>query len=135
MSAQGNHLLKDPYYRQLVKENLPEKFWYLFDEFPSSLVCAAISIEDNEEPFDPGYEARNIEVYFGDYNHHAHLRFEDGKLVRNNMHLKPELTECIKIFVDDVAAYIQVGGEVILDILGGMPLPEAMRDPSALYSS
>ena len=134
MNAQDNHFLKDPFFRSQVEEYLPEKFWHLFDDFPSSLVSAAVSIADGEEPFDPGYEARRIEVYFGDYNHRAHLRFEEGELVQNNMHLKPELTECIKIVVDDVDAYIQVGGEVILDILGGMPLPEAVYNPSALYS-
>lgn len=132
VTERTQHFFKDPYWRRIVETYLPEKFHHLFEEYPSSLVNAASAIEEKERPFDSEYKPDAIEIYFADSPGYPHLCFEDGELVEHRMDGVPQPVEVIKIFIDSTCSYVQVGGEVLLNNLGGMPMPEVFHDREAL---
>ena len=118
--------LGDPGWREYAYQYVPEEFHHLFDEYPCSLVCAAKTYKSGVRPFDRFYEYTSIKVWYEDNPKCVHLWFEDGELFKNNLKHKPEIPDCLKINIDGVWAYIQVGSYVILDILDGIPLPDIL---------
>lgn len=120
------HYLENPAWRKHANKYISEEYHHLFDEYPCSLVGAASTIKSGKRPFDKWYEYTDIYVWYEDNPKHPHLVFEDGKLVVDNLHRKPEMPDCLRINIDDVWAYIQVGSNVIVDILDGIPLPDML---------
>lgn len=120
------HYLSDPRWREFACRYVPAEFHHLFDKYPCSLINAAESYKSGERPFDKWYEYTDIHVWYVDNPKFVHLRFKDGELFTDNLHRKPEIADCLRINIDDFWAYVQVGSDVIIDRLDGIPLPDML---------
>ncbi|BAY14082.1 hypothetical protein [Calothrix sp. NIES-2098] len=88
----------------------------------------------DEPPFPDNYVPEMIEIYYGNtISPHVFIlngQLEDYKLDDLDINRKS-----IAVQIDDQWAYIQVEGQEILNRLGGVVLPDAVIEPSALLNS
>lgn len=81
-----------------------------------------------------GYHPEEIEFYYGDDYEGADLYFEGGELIDLNLET-PSDPRVIQIRIDGDWVYIQVEGQVILNRLNGVLLPEIVVNYEVLLSS
>lgn len=77
----------------------------------------------NVPPFIAGYQAKEIEVFFGDSAENTTYYYRNGEWVDVNLENIDD-ESVIQISIDDQWAYIQAENEVLLDRMGGVELPE-----------
>ena len=76
----------------------------------------------NAPPFTIGYEAKEIEVFFGNSPIDSTYHYRDGKWFSINLE-NIEEESIIQILIDNQWAFIQVKNKVLLDRVGGIELP------------
>lgn len=77
----------------------------------------------NVPPFITGYQAKEIEVFFGDSAENTTYYYKNGEWVDVNFENIDD-ESVVQITIDDQWAYIQAENEVLLDRMGGVKLPE-----------
>ncbi|MBD2503899.1 hypothetical protein [Anabaena azotica] len=88
----------------------------------------------DEPPFENGYVPELIEIYYGDAES-SHVFVKDGILQEYNLIDLDSNSKSISVQIDSQWAYIEIEGQVILDRLGGVKLPEVIVNPAALTKS
>lgn len=88
----------------------------------------------DEPPFEDGYVPELIEIYYGDAES-SHVFVKDGILQEYNLIDLDSNSKSISVQIDSQWAYIEIEGQVILDRLGGVKLPEVIVNPAALTKS
>ena len=81
-----------------------------------------------------GYHPEEIDFYYGDDYQGADLYFEGGQLINLNLET-PSDPRVIQMRIDGDWVYIQVEGQVILDRLDGVILPEIVINHEVLLCS
>lgn len=87
-----------------------------------------------EPPFPENHVPQFIEIYYGDAES-PHIFIVNGELKDYNVTNLPDNTKSISVLIDDQWAYIQIEGDVILNRLGGVVLPDVLVSPSTLINS
>ncbi|WP_375491816.1 hypothetical protein [uncultured Nostoc sp.] len=87
-----------------------------------------------EPPFPENHVAKFIEIYYDDAES-PHIFIVNGELKDYNVTNLPDNTKSISVLIDDQWAYIQIEGDVILNRLGGVVLPDVLVSPSTLINS
>lgn len=90
-------------------------------QYPNATLNAEEYI--NAPPFPTGYQAKEIEIYFGDISDNSVYYYRNGKWVDINLENMTD-ESVIQILIDDQWAFIQAGDKVLLDRMGGVELPE-----------
>ena len=70
-------------------------------------------------PLPPGYMPEVVEVLFDDL---PYLRAVNGELIFSRDCLPDYQPGCVEYRLDDQLAFFQIGGEVVVDRLGGLAL-------------
>jgi hypothetical protein len=110
---------------------LPLDVAALVDNYHTDIINAAEFW--NEPPFAENYIPEFIEIYYGDAES-PHIFIVNGELKDYDVNLLDN-TKSISVLVDDQWAYIQIEGQVILNRLGGVVLPDVLVSPSTLINS
>jgi hypothetical protein len=74
-------------------------------------------------PLPPGYVPETVEVLFDDV---PYLRSVGGVLIFSRDCLPDYQPGCVEYRLDDQLAFFQVGGEVVVDRMGGLALVQGM---------
>jgi len=111
---------------------LPTWIQELKDKYPVSVVNTADTWE--QQPLLVDYIPREIEVFYGDDVDDSDLFIRDGKLYSFSLR-EPVDANVIQVLIDGNWAYIQVEGQIVLDRLGGVILPEVVVNPEAILHS
>lgn len=88
----------------------------------------------DEPPFPENYIPEFIEIYYEDADS-PHIFIVNGQLKDYNVANLPDTTNTLSVLIDDQWAYIQIEGNVILNRLGGVVLPDVLVSPSSLINS
>lgn len=76
-----------------------------------------------------GYHAREIEFFIGDASSDSVCHFKNGKLIYFDIeNAKPE--PVYQVLIDDVWAYVEADGQILLDRLNGFVLPKITKSRS-----
>jgi hypothetical protein len=123
-------------------KNLSEYEWQLLTKLPLDVAALVDNYHTdiinaaefwNEPPFAENYIPEFIEIYYGDAES-PHIFIVNGELKDYDVNLLDN-TKSISVLVDDQWAYIQIEGQVILNRLGGVVLPDVLVSPSTLINS
>jgi hypothetical protein len=118
-------------YEWQLLTRLPLDVAALVDNYHTDIINAAEFW--NEPPFAENYIPEFIEIYYGDAES-PHIFIVNGELKDYDVNLLDN-TKSISVLVDDQWAYIQIEGQVILNRLGGVVLPDVLVSPSTLINS
>ncbi|BAZ02850.1 hypothetical protein NIES37_68630 [Tolypothrix tenuis PCC 7101] len=88
----------------------------------------------DEPPLTVNHVPEFIEIYYGDAES-PHIFIVNGELQDYNVTNLPDNTKSISVLIDDQWAYVQIEGQVILNRLGGVILPDVLVSPSSLINS
>jgi hypothetical protein len=111
---------------------LPLWIQQLKDKYPLAVYNTSDAYYLN--PLPAGYRPEEVEVYYGDDYEGSDLYIEGTELIDFNLET-PSDPSVIQLRIDGDWAYIQVGGQVILDRLKGVILPEIVMNHEALLRS
>ena len=94
-------------------------------EYPSAMMNAQ---DGAKHPLlSPRYQAQEIEFFIGDSSEDSVCHFKDGDLI--DLNLKNAGPEPVyQVLIDDIWAYIEADGQVLLDRLGGFILPQISKE-------
>ncbi|MEM9152388.1 MAG: hypothetical protein AAGB19_18290 [Cyanobacteria bacterium P01_F01_bin.3] len=112
---------------KLVRDRLPDTVACLYRKYPQTLLNAAVA--SIEPPLCEGYIPGEIYVYFSEYQDESSIAIIDGVLEKYDVSNIPENPCVIEVDIDGRPAYIQLDGRITLDRLGGVVLPEMIRNP------
>jgi hypothetical protein len=85
---------------------------------------AILNAEDYKSvpPLSLDYQAKEIEVFFGDSSDDSVYHYRNGEWIAFNFG-NSESADVLQVLIDDQWAFIQAGDQVLLDRLGGVKLP------------
>ncbi len=114
---------------EIIRKRLPPKIQAYKDKYPQAVYSVAEAW--GLKPYPHGYVPESIDIYYADDPRGTDIAFFEGKLISFKLR-PPKDKDVIKMSIDDEWAYIQVGGEVLLDRLGEVILPDILLDQKAL---
>ena len=112
-----------------IRKRLPPDIQALKDKYPQ---CVYNTSEAwGASPFPHGYVPEEISIYYSDNTNGSDSTYRDGKITVFKLD-KPKDKNVTKVSIDDEWAYIQAGGKVLLDRLGGVILPDIFLEQKML---
>ncbi len=112
-----------------IRKRLPLHIQAYKDKYPQ---CVYNTSEAwGAKPFPHGYIPESIDIYYADDPTGADIGFFEGKLTVLKLNT-PKDKDVIKVSIDGEWAYIQAGGEVLLNRLGEVILPDILLEHKAL---
>jgi hypothetical protein len=123
--------------------NLSEYEWQLLSKLPLDIAALVDNYRVDiinaaefwDEPqFPENYVPVLIEIYYCAAES-PHIFIVNGELKDYNVSGFLDNTKSISVLIDDQWAYIQIEGNVILNRLGGVVLPDVLVNPSTLINS
>jgi hypothetical protein len=112
---------------------LPPSIQALKEKYPVSIVNAAEYWD--EPPLPEGYIPGDVEVFYGDDVNDSDLLILNGNLDSFTLEEPEGEPPVMSVLIDGSWAYIQIEGQIILNRLGGVALPDVLVDPAALLQS
>lgn len=98
----------------------------LYAQYPNSHHNVISTIEERgTEVLPKDTVISEMQIYYGDIAYSPAIQYRGGKLVGFNpdAYAKPPDNECISFRINGVWAYIQVAGQILLDLTGEIELP------------
>jgi hypothetical protein len=111
---------------------LPEEVAAMAATYPVDIYNAAEYW--NEPDFPAGYQPVLIEIYYDDEVDGPDIFFLNGELLTFRLREPGIKPTSIAVEIDDQWAYIQLEGQIILDRIGGVILPDILINPGAAVS-
>lgn len=119
-------------YELQLLSKLPLDIAALVNNYHTDIINAAEFWD--EPPFPVNYVPEFIEIYYGDAES-PHIFIVNGELQDYNVTNLPDNNKSISVLIDDQWAYVQIEGQVILNRLEGVILPDVLVSPSSLINS
>jgi hypothetical protein len=112
---------------------LPPKYADMRFKYPTA-ICNAIDFWD-DKPLPTNYKPRYIEIYYADKADSPHIYFENGSVKYINLPPDVEQSQVIQVWIDGECRYIQLEGQIILNKLGNVQLPQLRVTASTIANS
>ena len=116
-----------------IISKLPPQFALLWHKYPNAIWNAADCWDD--APLPANYKPNRIEIYYADKAERPHIYFENGSVKYINLPADMRQSPVIQVWVDGECRYVEVEGQIILDKLGDVQLPQPKVTASTIANS
>lgn len=114
-------------------KRLPGKHQQFADRYPESIRNVLDRLDS--PPLPEGYQPKWIDFYYFDGADEPHISFVKGELKYIDLPENIASSRLIHVEIDGNAAYIEIEGEIVLNRLGGIKLPEPKITDQALINT
>ncbi len=116
-----------------IINNLPPQFALLQYKYPNAVWNAADCW--NDAPLPANYKPNRIEIYYADQADGPHIHFENDSVQYINLPPDVGQSPVIQVWVDGNCRYVEVSGQIILNKLGDVQLPQPKVTASTIANS
>lgn len=123
----------------LIQSRLPVESAQLRHKYPNAVWNAADCW--NDAPLPANYKPNRIEIYYADQADSPHIYFENDQVQYINLPADVNLpadigqSQVIQVWVDGECRYVEVEGQIILNKLGEVQLPQPKVTASTIANS
>ncbi|MBD2774307.1 hypothetical protein [Iningainema tapete] len=122
-----------PEEQALIVRKLPPQSAQLRYKYPNAIWNAADCW--NDAPLPANYKPNRIEIYYADQALQPHIHFENDSVQYINLPADIGQSQVIQVWVDGKCSYVEVSGQIILNKLGGVQLPQPKVTASTIANS
>ena len=116
-----------------IISRLPLELAQLRHKYPNAVWNAADCWNDAQLP--ANYKPNRIEIYYADQADSPHIYFENGSIKYVNLPADIGQSQVIQVWIDGKCRYVEVEGQIILNKLGEVQLPQPKVTASTIANS
>ena len=116
-----------------IISRLPVESAQLRHKYPNAVWNAADCW--NDAPLPANYRPNRIEIYYADQADSPHIYFENGSIKYVNLPADIGQSQVIQVWIDGKCRYVEVEGQIILNKLGNVQLPQPKVTASTIANS
>ena len=122
-----------PEEQALIQSKLPAQFADMRHKYPNAVWNAADCWDD--APLPANYKPNRIEIYYADNASRPHIYFENGSVKYINLPADVRQKQVIQVWIDGECSYVEVEGQIILNKLGNVQLPQPKVTANTIANS
>lgn len=116
-----------------IISKLPPQSAQLRHKYPNAVWNAADCW--NDAPLPANYKPNRIEIYYADQADRPHIHFENDQVQYINLPPDVGQSQVIQVWIDGLCKYVEVEGQIILNKLGNVQLPQPKVTASTIANS
>ena len=116
-----------------IQSKLSLEFALLRHKYPNAVWNAADCWDD--APLPANYKPNRIEIYYADSADTPHIHFENDQVQYINLPPNAGQSQVIQVWIDGNCKYVEVEGQIILNKLGDVQLPQPKVTATTIANS